>query len=307
MFIFNPDIYLKPNYNLSPFGTSYINKNINIQISKVSNLYFDNYFGENKWEFTKNGREGIFLALKNYKINVNDIVSIITTSGNKYISSCVTDTIEKFCNWSRKIEKNTKLILINHEFGFPVDRINELLDYNIPIIEDCCTSFFSQNEKNNLGLIGDFSIYSFPKYFPIQIGGLLVSNKFKNSFTSQITNDEIDFTNKVISNELNNKDFILLKRNENYNYILKLFENNGFTQRFNIQKDIVPFALLLNNNNIIKNLDKFKIYLNNNGIQSSIFYGEDAFFIPCHQNLSKNDLDYFYECILHYILNFNFN
>jgi hypothetical protein len=31
------------------------------------------------------------------------------------------------------------------------------------------------------------------------------------------------------------------------------------------------------------------------GIQSSIFYGEDAFFIPVHQALTAFDLDYFYE------------
>jgi hypothetical protein len=31
------------------------------------------------------------------------------------------------------------------------------------------------------------------------------------------------------------------------------------------------------------------------GIQSSVFYGEEAFFIPVHQALTLYDLEYFYE------------
>jgi hypothetical protein len=29
------------------------------------------------------------------------------------------------------------------------------------------------------------------------------------------------------------------------------------------------------------------------GIQNSVFYGEDAFFIPCHHYLSEVDIEYF--------------
>ena len=34
------------------------------------------------------------------------------------------------------------------------------------------------------------------------------------------------------------------------------------------------------------------------GIECSVFYGEEAFFIPVHQHLSEIDLDYFYAVFL---------
>jgi hypothetical protein len=50
---------------------------------------------------------------------------------------------------------------------------------------------------------------------------------------------------------------------------------------------------MLKNNGIVKDLSLHKEWLNKHGIQNSVFYGEDAFFIPCHQNLNFSDIDYF--------------
>ncbi len=45
----------------------------------------------------------------------DDVVTILTTSGNFYISSCVTAEIEKFCKWDREITDQTKVIFVNHK------------------------------------------------------------------------------------------------------------------------------------------------------------------------------------------------
>ena len=58
--------------------------------------YFDERFGIENWKFTTNGRHAIEEALKNYNLSSSDIITILTTSQNFYISSCVTKTIEKF-------------------------------------------------------------------------------------------------------------------------------------------------------------------------------------------------------------------
>ena len=47
--------------------------------------------------------------------------------------------------------------------------------------------------------------------------------------------------------------------------------------------------------------------MNNHGIQSSVFYGEQAYFIPCHQHLSTDDLDYFIAVIKSFINNMKFS
>ena len=86
---------------------------------------------------------------------------------------------------------------------------------------------------------------------------------------------------------------LLQKRNHLFDYASQIFLELGFTLRFQNQPQITPYALLLNNNKRIEDLNLLKKHLNNHGIQNSVFYGEDAFFIPIHQNLTYTDLDYF--------------
>ncbi|WP_293872248.1 DegT/DnrJ/EryC1/StrS family aminotransferase [Flavobacterium sp.] len=298
MFIINPDLFLVPSYRISPFTSSHIAINNELPNDNFAVGYFDKKFGEGNWNYTFNGREAIELALQYYNLNKNDLVTIVTTSENFYISSCVTKSIEKYCRWNRELLPETKIIFVNHEFGFPYLEIEKLLTTGIPIIEDCCTTFFSQDEKQNVGHYGNFSVYSFPKFFPLQIGGLLVSNtKKKTTPSTLLDKNQKQYIQNVISNDLKNESNLLYKRNQNFDYLLEQFLKLGFTPRFQTNQNIFPSALLLNNNSIINDLNKLKTFLIQNGIQSSIFYGEDAFFIPCHQNLSINDLDYFTEVL----------
>jgi hypothetical protein len=301
MFVVNPDSFLTPCFRISPFRTQDIVTNYNLQDDNFSDIYFDKKFGKDAWNYTINGREAINQALQYYNLNENDVVTILTTSGNFYISSCVTLEIEKFCKWNREITSDTKLIFVNHEFGYPYPDMESLVKLGLPIIEDCCTTFFSQDEMGMVGKYGDFSIYSFPKFFPIQIGGLLVSNKLqKRNQNSALGMDMIKYIQKVISHYLKNKDKLLLSRSEKFEYSVSLYTKVGFSLRFEYNDKNVPSLLILNNNSILKDLIGLKAFLSNNGIQSSVFFGEDAFFIPCHQNLCKVEIDYIFNCILNF-------
>jgi hypothetical protein len=297
MFVLNPDPFLLPSYRICPFQTEDIARNNNLPDDDYAVNYFDNRFGKGNWQYTFNGREAIKLALESYGLDKNDLVTIITTSQNFYISSCVTSQIEAFCNWNREILPETKLILVNHEFGYPYPEMEKLVATALPIIEDCCTTFFSQDASRNLGKYGDFSIYSFPKFFPLQIGGLLVSNKNKITKASDIISETANYTQKVISCHLKNETGLLSKRKENFEYAAAKFAEAGFELRFKTEAGTVPSVLLLRNNSIVKDLNALKVFLYRHGIQNSVFYGEDAFFIPNHQNLEKEDIDYFLFCI----------
>ena len=81
-----------------------------------------------------------------------------------------------FATGPDRLKKTLRVIHVNHEFGYPYDGIAQLREKGIPIIEDCAHSFFSKDESNIIGTVGEFAIYSFPKIFPLQIGGLLVCN-----------------------------------------------------------------------------------------------------------------------------------
>ena len=301
MFVLNPDPYLLPCYRISPFHTKDMHHNNELEQSDLIDDYLRDRFPQRACRYVADGRKAINIALQQYNLQKEDVVTIFTTSGNFYISSCVTKEIEKFCKWSRKIEPATKLLFVNHEFGYPYKKINELKKYNLPIIEDCCHSFFSTDDENSIGNTGDFAIYSFPKMFPIQVGGLLVAkNKFSNSRDEKIDPAKLRYIKNVLSYYIPQKDVIIAKRLENYNYLQNKLNKAYFEERFPLSAGEVPgvFMFRIINNKIM--LPELKVHLQAHGIQCSIFYGEHSFFIPVHQNLIKPDLDYFIEAISFY-------
>ena len=306
MFVINPDTFLLPTYRISPFKTDFVTYNNQLPNDFFAVSYFDKKFGKENWHYTFNGREAIEIALESYNLEKKDLVTIVTTSKNLYISSCVTNTIEKFCRWNREILPETKIIFVNHEFGYPYPEMDSLVATGLPIIEDCCTTFFSQDEKELIGKYGDFSLYSFSKFFPIQSGGLIVSNKPQKTIKSKLLDEtHIRYIENVISNILIQEKELLQIKKTNFDYASTKFEAMGFTLRFPKSIRTVPSVLLLNNNDIVKDLNSLKIFLNNNGIQNSIFYGEDAFFIPNHHMLSFIDINYFVSVIEYYLANKN--
>ncbi|MGL5777565.1 DegT/DnrJ/EryC1/StrS family aminotransferase [Cetobacterium sp.] len=298
-FILTPDYYLKPDYKISPFRTGDIRKNINILESKnreESKENFEKYFKEmlfpnEKYVVTLNAREAIYKALKALSLEKDDEIAILTPTNNLYISSCVTKEIEKICSWSRIITSKTKAIFINHEFGLCFEKMKDLKKYNLPIIEDCAHSFDSNNSTEDKGKIGDFVIYSFPKYFPIQIGGILKYNQ-KYTIEESLEIQEKEYIQIVVGNYLEKVKVWSKKRKENYDYLSNKMKKIGYETRFELKLNFVPGVYMFKNS---KNLDlnKLKIYLWSLGIECSVFYGEDTFFIPVNQKLKKEDLDYF--------------
>lgn len=302
MFVLNPDPYSLPSYRIGPFRTSDIAFNHTLPVDCSIDIYFNERFPLRKYYYTINGRSAINRALAYYMLEKNDVVTILTTTGNFYVSSCVTNEIEKFCKWSRSIEKNTRLIFVIHEFGYPFAELKKLRKYNVPIIEDCASSFFSTDENATIGKIGDFVIYSFPKMFPIQIGGLLVCNQNVKFTNTKLVDDQIShYIRNVLSYYINRKDQIIHKRIQNYKRIKTLLGSLGFEERFKLEDGIVPGVFMFRKNNLNIDLPKLKEYMYAHGIQCSVFYGEESFFIPAHQHLNEIDIQYFGEVIKSFI------
>ena len=86
MFVLNPDPYSLPTYRIGPFKTDDVGINSKLPNDDFAVDYFNNRFGEGKWQYTYNGREAIQLALEHYQLQPNDLVTILTTSQNFYIS-----------------------------------------------------------------------------------------------------------------------------------------------------------------------------------------------------------------------------
>lgn len=302
MFVLNPDLYLLPSYRISPFTTCNIAYNNNLPVSNLIDDYFKDKFGGQEYHYTLNGREAINYALTYYHLQKDDTVTVLTTSGNSYISRCVTTEIEKFCKWSRRIDSSTKIIFVNHEFGYPYSGLSELKKDGIPIIEDCAHSFFSQDKDNFIGNVGDFVIYSFPKMFPLQIGGLLKSNlPGKTEEGSRVGPEILRYIKNVLSYHIRFKEKIIDRRIENYNFIKSRFEVLGFSEWCNIEDGIVPGVFMFRTEGRELDLIELKKHFWAHGVQCSVFFGEEAFFMPVHQALTEPDLLYFYEVIKSFI------
>ena len=297
-FVLDPDKFYSPSYRISPFRTSDIGKNSGLPngANIIKNL--NNRFEGRKWCYTKSGKKGIALALEALDLNRDDCVTIMTTSGNMYISGCVTKEIEKVCRWSRKIQSNTAALFVNHEFGYPFRDLQYLKKYNLPIIEDACHSYLANTDRCNMGLVGDFIIFSLPKIYPIQFGGIL-AHSAKYNITSDIEfgSSIENYLSSVVSFYQNDLDLIKLTRLQNYHGLVRRFEKLDCRPRFKLLKYDVPGVFLFFVPQGV-NLERMKEHGWRHGIECSVFYGEEAFFIPVHQHLSEIDLDYFYAVFL---------
>lgn len=258
--------------------------------------YLLNRFGE-KYVICPKAREAIVIVLKELKLQSNDVVTILTTTGNSYISGCVTKAIEKVCQWSREFTPSTKVIFVNHEFGYAYENLKGLKTYNLPIIEDCAHSFFTKSE--DIGKVGDYVIYSLPKAFSCQLGSILV---YRNSI-SYITPLGIDnYVRSALEPQIEHVEELITKRFINYNYYLNKLAPFGVVPFFKLREGDVPGVFMFRFEQSI-DYRALKTFLNNNGIDSSVYFGQDAYFVPVHHNVSKCELDYIINLIKFFLLN----
>jgi len=139
-----------------------------------------------------NGTSAIFLALKILGINspsdeviipsylCSAVLNAIFLCGAKPVIVDV-DNIDfniSYTEIKRKINKNTKAIIIPHTFGVPAD-VPSVKELGIPIIEDCAQALGSKINDTHVGLFGDIGIFSFyaSKVITTGNGGMLFSRK----------------------------------------------------------------------------------------------------------------------------------
>lgn len=299
----SPDVFMRPSYRISPFSTSDISRVPRPSCHLDVDRLFAEFFGRHEFSLTESGRMAIEIALEEIGVNKQDVVSIVTTTNNYYISSCVTTAIEKHCRWNRIIGPDTAVILVVHEFGCLYKTTLSLRKYGLPIIEDYAHSFasrFSPTEGFTERLIGDYAIFSLPKFIPIQFGGVLVSSK-KSLKLRPIDKELCSYLTLSVADFLSDIKSAIDSRKKVYRLLTELFKTLEGTPFFDYSEGEVPGVFLFKINLTQEELQKLKIHTQAYGIESSVFYGENAFFIPCHQRLTSADIDYFYEVIAMFI------
>jgi len=295
----HPSFLLIPFRNEDIFNNSQINTKYNFNLVKMlQDRYPDKYV-----TLTSSGRHALKLVLEDImnKIKYSE-VSIKTTSDKKYISSCVTDMIEKLnLRWTRKHHNSHKVSLFNHEFGYVDESLNNRNHKNSFNIEDCAFSFDSKYNDNSLcGTKSQYAIFSLSKFFPIQIGGFLLSdtpidNKLDDPKTIRYISNVVGYYFNMIDEWSESR--LILKQ-----YYIETFGNLNIKNYFEYNSNDVPGVFLFQVGENV-NLPLLKKYFWKRGVQCSVFYGENAFFLPLNQFTTKRHIDYYYELYLNFLEN----
>ena len=286
--VVDPGEELIPFIRIHPFNNQYLLKGC--ADTSIAKKYLDDRFGS--YKIFPKGRDALYAALCSYKLQKDDIVTVLTTSNNFYISKCVTGTIDKICKWNRDVCPQTKVIVFNHEFGYPRRDMKEIAQYGLPIIEDCAHTFYDLDSE--IGKYSDFVVYSFPKAFPMQMGGLLKCNK---AIDLESDKSIETYVLRNLSLHVDKVGMYKNKRRSNFNRYCKLLSDLGIKPYFDDQQAIPGVFLFMWYDNI--DYPSLKEFLYANGVECSVFYGKSAFFVPCHQYVSKNEIEYISE-LLHF-------
>jgi len=141
--------------------------------------------GDASWTFSStrhehwgpSGRWLIGAWLEQLNLGRDDVVTILTTSQERYVSICVSVTAFNYASISRVPTDRTRAIIAIHEFGyidrdFPA-RCAEWRAQGIPVLEDCAYAAGIQIGSAQAGDFGDAALFSLPKIIPVNCGGLL--------------------------------------------------------------------------------------------------------------------------------------
>lgn len=237
----------------------------------------------NKIIHYENGKAAISKLLQKLCLKNQDEVYISTTFDTKYVSSCVTSTIFNFCKPSKVFSKQTRLIFVIHEFGFPNEKVFELKKlaekYKITLVEDCAQSgdsYFQNNQR--IGTVGDYSIYSLKKILPYDNAGLLIKKGQKFPYLA-----ELEKASKI--------------RRNNYKKATKIFRKYGFVQPFILSEKISPYVFVFE---ILKNNHGLNDLLNNLLNLDLIFWNNlNVYSLPTHQDLNQEYFKYLKTIIEH--------
>jgi dTDP-4-amino-4,6-dideoxygalactose transaminase len=109
-----------------------------------------------------------------------------------WLGSWVYNQVQAFAFPAKRFLERTKAIFVYHQYGFPQD-MDKIMDFaedkQLAVIEDCAHALKSRYKGKELGSFGDFSLYSFSKWFAcFALGGVKSTDKDFDQFVQDSLN-----------------------------------------------------------------------------------------------------------------------
>jgi perosamine synthetase len=290
--------HLRPQIRIAPFTPARFHTLLAVQSDQKPYHWEEPAAWLNEGEslrFCASGREAIAACLELERLGREDEVLILTTTEGPYISSCVTDTIEPVCAWSRQLTRRTKMALIIHEFGFPCETaiLTECKARGITVVEDCAYALGSRMEGAAVGCFGDYAIYSLPKSLPIPFGGVLASKRviddvrLPKELPDAYARLLVSLLHKAIPFEVSSNN----SRRENWQWFAESLRPLGVEPYFPLLPAVVPGVYVMRLEAAV-DAAKLKRHLVDEGVESTQYYGMGGFYVPVHQHLTEYDKRY---------------
>lgn len=118
--------------------------------------------------FVGSGKGALSLVLR-YLIEKKNIINKLDeVMVADWIGFWVYNQIQPYAFPAKRFSERTRAILVYHQYGFPQDMdviVDFARDKKLVIVEDCAHALASTYKGKPVGSFGDFSIYSFSKWF----------------------------------------------------------------------------------------------------------------------------------------------
>ncbi|SEN63038.1 dTDP-4-amino-4,6-dideoxygalactose transaminase [Sphingomonas gellani] len=231
------------------------------------------------------GRHALDLILTELAPRPDDVVTIVTTSGSSYVSSCVTSTVERYCRWSMQRESGTVAVIAIHEWGRACERISDHLGTGVPVIEDCAYAFATRYADGEpVGRRGDYALFSLTKMFSVNFGGAVVFPAGRRP-AFVMPEDDRAFLLSAIGSEMVRLNALLEMRRDVWNDLATRFAAIGVKPFFAPVSGEQPSVFMFAHDPSTVPLPELRHRFDAHGIEGSVFYGSDAFFIPAHHRV----------------------
>ena len=280
----NPATVVKAFISVSPFGYRVLDEPIDGPPPEQVAALLRNHVGRD-YRLAASGRQALDLILAALNLAPDDVISIITTSGSDYVSNCVTSTVELHCRWSMKLESATRAVIAIHEWGRPCERIVEVQGQGIPVIEDCAYAFATRYaDGSKVGSKGDYALFSLSKMFSVNFGGVLVAPDGELPLAPLCQEHEADLLTRI-GPELSRLPEVVSARRAVWSDLAERFSDLGAPPYFDPMPGEEPSVLMFHHDPARVPLAEVRKRFDQHGIEASIFYGSDAFYVPAHQRL----------------------
>lgn len=276
---------------------------------------------DRKYFLTFSGKDSLRLIIKTLELNQKDEILLPSYLCKEILKPFKENNI-KICFYKinknfqtdledikKKININTKVLLVIHYFGFLQNEINKIRETcrskNIFLIEDIVQSFLTREDDGFTGASADFSFNSYIKFLPIN--GSLLSVKENLSVIPVLA--EMTMISKLILKKINFQK-IIKKRRENFQYLLNELKNTDYPFFKELPDNVCPlgFPILSEKRDLLKkHLISNKIYppvhwellqdIDKNEFSVSWEISRSILTLPIDQRYGLKEMDYIVKTI----------